>query len=131
MITLVLVLAVVLPFAWFISEFQPNQLLRILLGVAAIALSFWIAGVVGKLDRMSSNTYFGTANKDLIQNTIDQLEKGNSDRVLEGLLALRSKYEPSYETRDDYHELVEQYVASISKEPITHEAGMSGWSHEQ
>lgn len=130
MLELILLLVVVLPIAWLASEFSNNRFLRIGLGLSAIAMSFGVAWIVGSLDRLQSNTYFAEATKDLIQNTIVELENGNDDAVLKGLKDLRSEFEPTYETRDDYDLLVDRYVRSISKNPIFHRAGDPAWSTE-
>ena len=130
MLELILLLVVVLPIAWLASEFSSNRPLRIGLGLSAIAMSFGVAWIVGSLDRLQSNTYFAEATKDLIQNTIVELENGNNDAVLKGLKDLRTEFEPTYETRDDYDLLVDRYVRSVSKNPIFHRTGDPAWSTE-
>lgn len=130
MLAFILFLAVALPIAWLVSEFTAGRGIRVGLGIAAIALSFAVAWAVGSLDRLGSNIYFGSATKDLIQNTIVQLEKGNSERVLAELRKLRSRFDPTYETRDEYDELVSEYVNAVSDDPIVHEPGRPVWSHQ-
>jgi hypothetical protein len=46
---LILILLVVLPVAWLISEFQPRREMRIRLGACSLALSFFVPWVVGTL----------------------------------------------------------------------------------
>lgn len=130
MVEVVLLFVVVLPIAWLISEFSTNRPLRVVLGLSAIAMSFGVAWIVGSLERLQSNSYFAGATKDLIQNTIVELEKGNHSAVLQGLKDLRSDFEPTYETRDDYDVLVNRYVRGVSKTPIFHDAGDPAWSTE-
>ena len=130
MFELILVLVVALPLAWLVSEFMARTEIRVGLGIAAIAMAFGVAWIVGSLDRLQSNIYFGDATKDLIQNTIIELENGNSDRVLAELRKLRSEFEPTYETRDAYDKLVAEYVDAVSDKPIIHQRGVTGWSHE-
>lgn len=130
MVEVVLLFVVVLPIAWLISEFSTNRPLRVVLGLSAIAMSFGIAWIVGSLERLQSNSYFAEATKDLIQNTIVELEKGNHSAVLQRLKDLRSDFEPTYETRDDYDVLVNRYVRGVSKTPIFHDAGELVWSTE-
>ncbi|HJN07423.1 MAG TPA: hypothetical protein QF564_01940 [Pirellulaceae bacterium] len=125
-----LFLVVALPLGWFASEFRDNRGLRILLGILAIAMSFFVAFVVGSLDRLQSNIYFSEATKDLIQNTIIELENGKSDEVIAGLRELRTDFRPTYETRDDYDILVDKYIHSISDNPIQHTGGDPRWSRE-
>jgi hypothetical protein len=130
MLQLILVLVVTLPIAWLASEFMAKTAVRVGLGVAAIAMSFAVAWIVGSLDRLQSNTYFGDATKDLIQNTIVELENGNADRVLLELKNLRSQFHPNYETRDDYDRLVAKYVNAVADSPVIHERGVPGWADE-
>ena len=130
MLGLILVLVIVLPLAWLASEFQSRKEIRIALGIAAIAMAFGVAWIVGSLERLNSNIWYGTATKNLIQNTIMELEKGNDDRVLTELRALRSKFHPTYETRADYDELVAAYVNAVSDKPVLHERGDPRWADD-
>ena len=66
---------------------------------------------------MHSNTYFGDATTKLIETTISELEAGNEDNVLFHLKQLQTAYHPSYETRSDYRELVNQYAEDLSTAP--------------
>jgi hypothetical protein len=130
MLEFILLLVVVLPIAWLISEFYNNSALKIGLGISAISVSFGVAWVVGSLELFRSNTYFAEATKDLIQNTIVELENGKSEVVLKGLIELRSNFNPTYESRDRYDVLVDRYVNSISDTPIFHRTGDPYWSLE-
>ncbi len=130
MLELILFLVVALPIAWLISEFYDNRSVRIALGVSAIAMSIGVAWIVGKLDRLQSNIYFSEATKDLIQNTIIELENDNAATVLTELRTLRDDFRPTYETRDDYSVLVDRYIHSISASPVEHSDGDPRWSHE-
>lgn len=130
MLELTLLLVVALPIAWLVSEFYDNRIARITLGLLALGMSFGVAWIVGSLDRLQSNIYFSEATKDLIQNTIVELENDNVDNVLTHLRLLRDDFEPTYETRDDYDVLVDRYIYSISESPIEHIGGDPRWSHE-
>lgn len=130
MLGLILTLVIALPLAWLASEFQSRKEIRIALGIAAIAMAFGVAWIVGYLDRLNSNSWYGAATKDLIQNTIVELENGNDDRVLTELRTLRSKFHPTYETRADYDKLVAEYVNSVSETPLLHERGDPAWADE-
>ncbi len=123
MIVLILIPVIILPLLWLLSEFQPRRWPRVSLGCAALLMSFGDAWVVGALDRLNSNAWYGAATKDLIQNTIEQLEAGNTDRVVAELKRLRSKYNPSYESRSDYDKLVNEYVEHVSDVPTRHDPG--------
>jgi len=114
-VTVALVLVVVLPLGWLASEFQDNRGLRICVGVLAIAMSFFVAFVVGSLEQMRSNTYFGDASKKLIETTIYALDDGRIDEVKLGLKELAAEYQPSYETRANYDQLVSVYVENLKR----------------
>ncbi len=101
MLELILFLVVAFPIAWLISEFYNNRCARIILGLCAIGMSFGVAFIVGSLDRLQSNVYFAGATKDLIQNTIIELENDRADLVLTELRNLRDEFRPTYETRDE------------------------------
>ncbi|QDS98569.1 hypothetical protein [Adhaeretor mobilis] len=130
MIIIILLLVVALPIAWFISEFQPSRGLRVVLGVAALSMSFGVAWVVGSLERLNLNSLYGAASKDLIENTIVELENGNTDRVIQGMRKLRSGFHPSYETHDDFDKKVDEYLQAISNSPIRHDPGDPSWAGE-
>ena len=124
---LILLLVIVLPIAWLAAEFTSSRLARIGLGCASLLLAFGVAAVVGSLDRIDANAFYGAATKDLVQNTIEQLEQGNTERVVAELRRLRAEFEPSYETRDNYDQLVRQYVQQVSDDPVIHDAGSVEW----
>src|SRR4051812_42704454 len=109
----VLILTIVMPIAWFASEFQDRRWLRLMLGTAAVLLSFGVAFLVGSLQRLNYNAWYGGATKGLIDTTISQLEAGHMDRVLLSLKDLQSKYEPTYENRAHYDTLVTATVEDM------------------
>jgi hypothetical protein len=78
-------------------------------------MSFFVAFVVGSLEQMRSNTYFGDASKKLIEITIYALDDGRIDEVKLGLKELAAEYQPSYETRANYDQLVSVYVENLKR----------------
>lgn len=110
---LIAVLAIGLPVAWVVSEFRGRLWIRLILGTISILLSFGIAVLVGSLERLQSNTWFGTVSEGLIDATIDELEAGNQDGVLRELKTLRREYSPTYENRAGYDVLVAEAVARM------------------
>jgi hypothetical protein len=114
---LILVLVIVLPTAWFASEFQGRRWLRLILGSFAILLSFGVATLVGWAERFNSNAWFGVASKSLVDATIAELEAGNRDGVLRSLKTLQAKYSPTYENRARYDVLIEETVAQMHTRP--------------
>src|SRR5262249_50064617 len=110
---LVLLLVVVTPIAWFVSEFQDRRGLRLFFGVAAILLSFGVAFLAGSLERFNSNAWFGNATKKLIDATVRELEIGNKEQVLRALKRLQAEYSPAYENRASYDDLVEKAMREM------------------
>jgi hypothetical protein len=109
----ILVFTVVIPIAWIISEFHDRRWLRLTLGVSSILLSIGVAVVIGSFERFNSNAWFGNASKRLINTTISEIEAGHEERVLRSLKRLQLKYEPTYENRAQYDQLVDETVKEM------------------
>lgn len=107
-----------LPIAWLISEFYPYRYLRIALGIAAISSSIVVAMIVGSLAHFDANSWYGGASKDLIDASIAELEKGNSEALLKELKVLQSDFQPTYENRARYDELVREFVQRLDHEYV-------------
>jgi hypothetical protein len=114
---LVLVIVIVLPIAWFASEFSGHRRLRLALGVGAILASFGVAWIAGSLEMFNANAWFGFSTKGLIDTTVSELERGNSRQVLASLKELQGQYRPTYENRARYDELVGQAVKRMQSTP--------------
>ena len=78
-------------------------------------MAFGVAYVVGSLERLNSNAWFGGATKSLVDTTIEKLEAGDSSAVVTEMKWLQSQYHRSYENRARYDHLVEQYVDRLAK----------------
>lgn len=111
-----LTLVVACPVAWLISEFQSRRGIRIGLGLAALATSFLLAAGVGSFERFNSNAWFGEASKNLIDTTIDEIERGDTERLLKELKALQEQYQPTYEHRARYDELIKEFLSRLGRE---------------
>ena len=99
------------PLAWFFSEFQSRQWLRILLGCCAITMSFGVAWLAGSLQALNYNAWYGTSSQQLIEKTLQELKAGNEAKVIDNLQWFKASYSPSYETgRVDYERLVTAYL---------------------
>ena len=113
MLPLILILTITLPTAWLASEFQNRRWLRVLLGCSAIAMCFLVAFGVGTLEHLNANSWYGFASKNLIDTTIQELEQGNTDKVVEELKELQKQFQPTYENRARYDKLVEGYASRL------------------
>ena len=110
---LVLLVVIALPILWCASEFSRYRLLRITLGIAAIASSIGVAYIAGQIVRLNYNAWYGHASKELVNTTIAEIEDGNIEGVLDVLRRLNLDYQPTYENRAHYDELVNAAVAEM------------------
>jgi len=112
----ILTLVVVLPVAWLLSEFQPHRWLRIATGLGAIAMSFGVAAVFGSFERFNSNAWYGEASWNLIGTTIEEIESGETERLVRELKTLQEQFVPTYENRARYDELVREFLTRLGRE---------------
>ena len=110
MLPIILFLTIAFPVAWFLSEFQDQKWLRIVLGCGAIAMSFLVAAGVGMLQQLNYNTWYGDASQQLIETTLAELKADNKTCVIDNLTWLNGSFHPSYENRENYDELISAYV---------------------
>ena len=110
MIVLLIVLLIVVPIGWLISEFQTRVWLRITLGIVALGMSYFVAFVVGSLTQLNYNAWYGSASGDLIDTVTANVEAGNVEVLLRELRRLKNEYHPTYENRANYDKLVNEFV---------------------
>lgn len=102
----VLSIIVILPILWFVSEFQSDsRAVRCTLGIFSILSCFAVAWLSGQFVRLEYNAYYGSVTKNLLNITIEKLESGETQTVLQELKTLQGKYQPTYENRAHFHEL--------------------------
>jgi len=116
MLPLILFLTITFPIAWLASEFQDRRWVRIIAGIAAISMSFLVATGVGSLERLNSNAWYGGASKNLIDTTIEELERGETERLLEELKILQERFQPTYENRARYDTLIEEFISRLGQD---------------
>ncbi|HPC61890.1 MAG TPA: hypothetical protein PKX23_14600 [Verrucomicrobiota bacterium] len=105
------------PIAWLVAEFRGNRPLRITLGLLSLFLvGLCVWGLCSLLTRFNYNAWYGGATGDLIKTSIHQIEDGHLDRVLKVWRGLDQQYQPTYENRAHYNELVEQANRLMSGE---------------
>jgi hypothetical protein len=110
MLPLILVLTITLPIVWLAAEFQERRWVRIVAGIAAISTSLLVATGIGSLEHLSE------ASKNLIDTTIDELERGETERLLEELKLLQSQFQPTYENRARYDQLIKEFMSRLGYE---------------
>ena len=116
MLIVAVILAIGLPIAWFVSEFQNRRWVSLLLGVAALSTSFLVAYSAGSLQHLTANAWYGGASKNLIDTTLEELEKGNTEKVIDELKVLQKDFQPTYENRARYDKLIEAYMSRLGHE---------------
>jgi hypothetical protein len=119
---LILVLVVALPIGWLVAEFTAPRWARVALGIAAICMCFGVAYVGSSLSRLNYNAWYGGATSDLIDASVEQLEAGNVDHVTATLKQLQNEYQPTYENRAHYDELVDDTVERMKEAPAAEPA---------
>lgn len=113
MLPLIACLTVALPLAWFASEFQDRRWIRLVAGLATISASYLVATGVGALEHLNANAWYGSASKMLVDATVEELERGETERLLAELKTLQEQFQPTYENRARYDELVETFVSRL------------------
>jgi hypothetical protein len=113
---LILLLTIVLPIAWFASEFQDRRWIRISAGIVALTMSFLVAAGVGSLQHLNANAWYGGASKNLIDTTIEEIERGDTERLLKELKILQKQFQPTYENRARYDKLIEEFMSRLGRE---------------
>lgn len=129
---LVLLIVIGLPIGWFVSEFSDARVLRICLGAASIASTIGVAYLVGHLSHFTYNAWYGDASKALVETVLEEIEDGNTERVVGVLRGLDLEYQPTYENRAHYDELVRAAVVQMRGEGDvgSHEWGAQSFDRE-
>ncbi len=110
----ILIIVVGLPIAWLVSEFRSNKRsIRCVLGILSILSCFGIAWLTAQFVRLNYNAWYGFAFKSLIDASIEKMENGKTDVVLKELKILQDKFQPTYENRANYNELVTEAADKI------------------
>ncbi len=115
---LVVILALIFPLVWLLAEFKYGRSVRIVLGLGSLVSCLAIAYVVGGMTRLNYNAWYGAATHDLLERSVDELRAGRSEHVAGVLADLHAKFEPRYETRAHYDELVKEAIKNLAKPAI-------------
>ena len=114
-ILLMLLLTAALPAAWLMADFRARPGIRRALGIIAILWSFGVASLVGALQTFSDNSYFTSATKDLLSASVEQLKAGKTEAVIREWSRADSGFQPTYENRAVYRQLVDQTIEGMKK----------------
>ena len=113
MLPVIILLTIALPFGWLASEFQDKRWIRITTGCAALAVSFLVAVGVGSLEHFNANAWYGGASKNLVDATVEEIEHGDTKRLLRELKVLQDQFQPTYKNRARYDKLIEDFVSRL------------------
>ena len=110
-----LTITLALPIAWFVAEFKARPSLRRALGVVTILWSFGVAALVGILRDFNANVYFTGATKDLLTASVEHLKAGQMEVVIREWSRADAGFQPTYEHRDNYRQLVDKAIDGMKK----------------
>jgi hypothetical protein len=109
-----LVVVMMLPIVWVLSEFQARVWLRLLLGGCTICASYGVFYIVGTFERLSYNSWYGIATRALIHAEIEAIEADRVVLVTAELKRLYEEFDPTYENRADYDRLAAEAAKRIA-----------------
>ena len=114
-LVILLIITVALPIVWAIAEFRSRPIVRRIIGLVAILWSFAVAALAGGLQVFNANSYFTAASKDLLETSVQQLRAGKTEAVIRELEHANDQFNPTYENRGKYKEIVDQAVKGMKK----------------
>lgn len=114
-----ILLVMTLPVLYIVGEVKQWRYLRVGAFVLLVPICVFVAWVVGMLQIFDYNARYGFASRDLIATTVQQLEAGNVEYVIECLKELEGEYHPTYENRANYDTLTEETIRQLNSRPIS------------
>jgi hypothetical protein len=112
---LFLFLLVASPIAWLVAEFKWSVSVRVTFGFLSLFLvALCMAGLVGVTTKFHFDIWYGENTKSLIDESVRQLEVGNTNQVLKVFKKLQNNFQPTYENRAEYNLLVSNAVTEMS-----------------
>ena len=111
---LFLFLLVASPIAWLVAEFKWSAGVRIIFGFLSLVLvALCTDGLVGVTTKFNFDIWYGENTKSLIDESVRQLEAGNTNQVLKAFKKLQNDFQPTYENRAKYNLLVSNAVTEM------------------
>ena len=114
-IILLTLISVALPIGWFIADLRGGIRVRRILGVLAVLWSFAVAALVGMLQAFDANAYFSAATKQLLTESVTQLNAGRTDAVVRAWSHAKDQINPTYENRGRYQEIVDEATTHMKQ----------------
>jgi hypothetical protein len=114
MLNLLIVLTLVMPLAWFVSEFQRHVSLRVFLGACSLIwVWFFSYAIGGMLATFKDNVEFGDASKRYALVVVEELDKGRVAEVTRELRSFSKTYDPTYENYPRYSEVIDELIGRL------------------
>ena len=99
---------------WIVAECYWSRAARLGLGAVALLICIGLAFLTGSfLEHINSNLWFGRVTYELVNASVEELEQGRHEAVLNALKRLRSNYRVSYENRGKYDVLARDAVIEM------------------
>jgi hypothetical protein len=114
-ITLLVVISALLPIAWIMADFHGSALRRRAIGAMALIWSFGIATLIGSMQQFDANAYYTSHTKELLDVSIRQHQAGRSEAVIREWTRARDAFQPTYENRGDYQEIVAEAIEGMKR----------------
>lgn len=107
-------IVIIIIFTWLSFELKNKRCwIRITLGSLAILCCWGIAVMAAQIVRLNYNIWYSDATKKLIAVTVEKLEVGKNDLVIERLKKLQDQLHSGYEHRGNYDVLVREAVKDM------------------
>ncbi len=101
--------------AWISGEIWNKRWLRILSGVSFLLIAVFVGVFVGALKCLNYNAWYGGATQELLQESLRQMEEGKNENVKKAFKEIVEKYQPTYENRANYDQLVREAVEKMKE----------------
>ncbi len=113
---LILIAAILLPIGWLLADIWGSPLVRRGLGVIAILMTSTVAYLFGSIiEHFNSTADFSHASKDLLECSVQQMQAGKSNVVQREWKRMIEEYQPSYENRGRYREVVDEAIERMKQ----------------
>jgi len=112
---IVLLASILCVFAlWVVAEIYWPRWARIGLGTVVLLICVSLAFMAGAfLEHIDANLWYGGATYGLVDASVEELERGRHDAVLNALKRLRDNYRVSYESRGKYDVLSKDAIIDM------------------
>jgi hypothetical protein len=113
---LIMIATILLPVGWLTADIWGSPLARRCFGVIALLVLPTVAFLFGSMiEHFNSTAEFSFASKDLLECSLQQMQAGRNDVVQREWKRMIEEYQPSYENRGRYREVVEEAIERMKQ----------------